>query len=274
VSASGNPGALPIVQEIGRTPIREVIAVKKLVVVLTVALLLASCGDSDPIVAGSDPGGSDGADPGDDLALLPDIVGSWEVESVVVDGAESPAPNSVPGTVVVEPGGISGDAGCNRFFGEWSSTPDGIEVGELAITEIGCLDTSDWFDLLDALSRTATVIADGEARVLRSADGQSSVRLVPSGTLSSVTVPDEPEVEPEAPGTSEPGDAAANDLPADASDYIGLSEADASALAEERGHRWRVSEIDGEPQMLTMDHDPNRYNFAVADGVVIGVRAG
>ncbi|GEM_PF-5389838 len=247
---------------------------KKLLVVATLALILVSCGDGDSTFAGSD--SADGvvdAPDGNGAGLAPDILGSWDVEAVAVDSADSPPPNPAPATVVVEPGGISGDAGCNRFFGEWSSTPDGIEVGELAITEIGCLDTVDWFDLLTALSEASNVTADGDARVLASADGAFSVRLVPSGTLAAVDTPEEPEEET-VPDTSEPGDADAADQPDDAADYIRLTETEAGALAEERGHPWRISEIDGEPQMLTMDHDPNRYNFAIADGVVIRVRAG
>ena len=47
MSTSGNPGALPIVQVIGRTPIREVIAVKKLVVVYWPARWSAQSGFLD-----------------------------------------------------------------------------------------------------------------------------------------------------------------------------------------------------------------------------------
>ena len=62
--------------------------------------------------------------------------------------------------------------------------------------------------------------------------------------------------------------------PPDASDYVGLTEAEAGALADDRGVSWRVAVIDGVPQPVTSDFDENRYNFAVNGGVVEGVSLG
>ena len=56
--------------------------------------------------------------------------------------------------------------------------------------------------------------------------------------------------------------------------YIGLNEEEAGALADDEGRPWRVIEIDGEPQMATADYNEERLNFAITDGVVVGVRTG
>ena len=47
-----------------------------------------------------------------------------------------------------------------------------------------------------------------------------------------------------------------------------LPEAEAGARAEESGYSWRVGEIDGEPQMLTMDYREDRLTFTVENGIV------
>ncbi len=54
--------------------------------------------------------------------------------------------------------------------------------------------------------------------------------------------------------------------------YRSLPEAEAAALAEERGWRWRVVHRDGVDLGYTFDYDGKRLNFSVRDGIVIHVR--
>ncbi len=56
--------------------------------------------------------------------------------------------------------------------------------------------------------------------------------------------------------------------------YMGLSEADAMALAKKNSVPCRVANRDGKPQALTMDHRPDRVNLSVISGVVVAARFG
>ena len=56
--------------------------------------------------------------------------------------------------------------------------------------------------------------------------------------------------------------------------YIGKPLQVAGDLADSRGVRWRVVEIDGVPQMTTKDYRPDRLNFAVRRGTVAKVSRG
>jgi hypothetical protein len=53
-----------------------------------------------------------------------------------------------------------------------------------------------------------------------------------------------------------------------AGDYVGMTLAEAAAQAEVRGDIFRIVEIDGEPQLVTMDYLVGRINASVVDGVV------
>jgi|688.fasta_scaffold51818_4 hypothetical protein len=47
-----------------------------------------------------------------------------------------------------------------------------------------------------------------------------------------------------------------------------LPEAEAGARTEGSGYSWRVGEIDGEPQAVTMDYREDRLTFTVENGIV------
>ena len=76
-------------------------------------------------------------------------------------------------------------------------------------------------------------------------------------TAADVTPPAEPAASPTAPTN------------AAAQEYVGLTEAAAAALAEERGVLFRVVERDGEMLPVTRDYRPGRINAVVEDGVVV-----
>lgn len=57
-------------------------------------------------------------------------------------------------------------------------------------------------------------------------------------------------------------------------DFVGLSEAEATALAEENILEFRIVRVDGEWFGVTDDYRPGRLNFEIDDGVVTVVTLG
>ena len=55
---------------------------------------------------------------------------------------------------------------------------------------------------------------------------------------------------------------------------VGLTEDEATKVAESNGWIVRISSRDGEEFQLTMDYLANRVNLAIADGKVTGVSVG
>ncbi len=74
------------------------------------------------------------------------------------------------------------------------------------------------------------------------------------------------EYDPELPGDPTPGDDPIVDGNGEA--FIGLSEEDAAALADEQGRVWRIGRRDGESFALTADLFPGRVTFEVDNGIV------
>ena len=62
--------------------------------------------------------------------------------------------------------------------------------------------------------------------------------------------------------------------PSDASSYIGMTLEAGRARAEKAGIVCRVVEEDGQKKPVTMDHQPDRLNFAIAAGKIIRVTKG
>jgi hypothetical protein len=75
------------------------------------------------------------------------------------------------------------------------------------------------------------------------------------------------------PLTEAPVPAAAPD-PKKPESYLGLDEKAAGAMADKAGVKWRIIEVDGESRPVTLDHRPDRMNFAIKDGKVIRVTQG
>ena len=57
-------------------------------------------------------------------------------------------------------------------------------------------------------------------------------------------------------------------------DYIGLPRQVAETRAFRRNQAFRYVRIDGEPQAVTADYNPNRLNFTVERDIVVGVSRG
>ena len=56
--------------------------------------------------------------------------------------------------------------------------------------------------------------------------------------------------------------------------YLGLTEEEAVAKAEEAGRRWRVVKRDDQSFPVTRDYRPDRLNFTVKDGKITNVTSG
>ena len=57
-------------------------------------------------------------------------------------------------------------------------------------------------------------------------------------------------------------------------DFVGLSEDEAAAVADENLLTWRVTRVDDESFAVTEDHRPDRLNFEIDDGIVSVVTLG
>jgi hypothetical protein len=80
--------------------------------------------------------------------------------------------------------------------------------------------------------------------------------------------------EPAVPAPPPTEAAATTPDPKKPDSYVGLDEKAAAAMADKAGVKWRVIEVDGESRPVTMDHRPDRLNFAIKDGKVIRVTLG
>ncbi|MEK7954101.1 hypothetical protein [Luteolibacter soli] len=83
-----------------------------------------------------------------------------------------------------------------------------------------------------------------------------------------------PAPEPETPAPPAAGATAPASDPKKPESYMGLDEKAAGAMADKAGVKWRVIEVDGESRPVTMDHRPDRLNFALKGGKVIRVTQG
>ncbi len=57
-------------------------------------------------------------------------------------------------------------------------------------------------------------------------------------------------------------------------EFVGRTLEDAMILAADQGRSSRVASVDGEPRPLTMEFNPDRFNFDLEDGIVVGVSNG
>lgn len=229
-----------------------------------VMLLLAACGDNttdvgtasgdgvdptptDPIPVESDGGIGDGAEP------LPDLADSDPVGEHVITDTDIVSPKvTTPAEVVVNPDSptelwvrfVGGDPNCTAAsVTVVTETPDVVHVELLTgITQ-------------DALVRSC-VAGEFNLRV--------DVALnepVTGKNISWTEMTDGAEPELVTP-----------DLSTD--DFVGLTEAEVEAIADENLIPWRVVRVDGEDFAITMDENPGRLNLVLEGGFVTEVWLG
>jgi len=228
-------------------------------------LLLAACGDDTtevgtasgdaadaPTASESDVDGSDS----DGAELLPeaipDIQEPADMDEHVITDVDMVDPKvTTPGEVVVNPDDpaqlwvrfVGGDPNCTAAEAiVLVETPDEVSIELMTgITQ-------------DALTRSC--VADEfnlrvDVSLREDASGKSITWAQAAGDDPQLVTPD---------------------LSTD--DFIGLSEADAGALADENSIPWRITRIDDEHRIVTMDYSPSRLNFELDDGVVTVVTLG
>ena len=99
------------------------------------------------------------------------------VSGVDVDGWEAVAPS-----LTFEDGQASGSSGCNQFSGSYTVDGSSLELGELAMTAMGCPPPADEVERasMDALQGTAGWRLEGEELVLVDADDAELLRYRPA----------------------------------------------------------------------------------------------
>lgn len=99
------------------------------------------------------------------------------VSGVDVDGWEAVAPS-----LTFEDGQTSGSSGCNQFSGSYTVDGSSLELGELAMTAMGCPPPADEVERasMDALQGTAGWRLEGEELVLVDADDAELLRYRPA----------------------------------------------------------------------------------------------
>ena len=104
-----------------------------------------------------------------EIDRLIDVV--WRVVGLTgVDADEPDRPHEASVTFRSD-GRITGNAGCNGFFGDLDIGDDRVNIGPIGITEMACVDRADWFALFEVLSGELSVVVEGSTATLTSARG-------------------------------------------------------------------------------------------------------
>jgi heat shock protein HslJ len=106
---------------------------RRLLAIAALFVLVASaCGDDAETVTSDDTG--------DDAGTRPSVAGDWILRALSAEGTAVPLPDGEL-EITIELGEISGNLGCNSFFGEIDAADDGtLTIGAIGQTEMACLD--------------------------------------------------------------------------------------------------------------------------------------
>jgi heat shock protein HslJ len=77
-------------------------------------------------------------------------------------------------------GNLSGNGGCNRFFGSYALTGEGLAIGELGATRMACPEPAASFEIsfMDALQSASKATIAENRLVLKNSAGDTVVRLI------------------------------------------------------------------------------------------------
>jgi heat shock protein HslJ len=130
-------------------------------------------------------------------AIPPNLIGKWIITSMAIQG----------GTAVIQPeaeitlyfnsdGTLSGNGGCNNYFGSFELTGqttekgDGIAIGPLGMTEMYCPDYSDQENLyLGVLQKVIAFDIDGSQLALTASDGSVLIYQTPASLVTPPVYP-------------------------------------------------------------------------------------
>jgi heat shock protein HslJ len=130
---------------------------------LLLTLVAAACGDSD----------------GGDAASLES--NAWRLSDLLTEGGELVAAlEEVEVTARFVPGEVTGDAGCNRYFGPWTGDGVSIDIGPLASTQRACEApvNQQEFRYLALLQSAVRFQIDGDRLTLLDGDGNEALVYV------------------------------------------------------------------------------------------------
>lgn len=156
----------------------------RLVLTALVLLSLAGCGgDPGAGAAGGVSGGEGAAEAASDaeiaegMSLEAEIVGrTWALASLE---GEAPVEGSASTMTLAEDGGISGLAGCNRYFGTFTLEGDVLDVSPLAATKKACPPELARHEarFLELLEGARYLRLDGSRLTVTSAEGELAFTL-------------------------------------------------------------------------------------------------
>ena len=129
--------------------------------VALLGVLLSACGDSGEEGASAGPAPFEGT--------------PW----VLTAGLDAPGVEEHAPSVTFEGGKVSGSAGCNRFQGSFTSSGDTLELGELAVTLMGCPEpaASVEEEFLAVFEQVERWRMEDDELVLADADGSELLRF-------------------------------------------------------------------------------------------------
>lgn len=221
---------------------------------IALGLVLAACGgDSTPVATGGEDDGV-GDEPGQaepDADREPSTEEPAAVETLITDGDAVDPRVTAPSEVLLNPADptelwvrfVGGDPNCTAASATLlTETPDALAIELLVgITQ-------------DALARSCMA---GEFNL------RVDVALNESGEGKSISW---------VPPAADEAPVVTPDLSTD--DFIGLTEEEAAAIAEENIIPWRIGRIDGDSFPLTEDFNPGRLTFQIDDGIITSATLG
>lgn len=114
--------------------------------------------------------GSTGASPVPSASTPADPTGAWQLASATVDGVALQLLKDQPITAVIDASSIGGRAACNEYGGRIEIAGDGIRIGELGMTAMGCIPQA-------AMALEAAYVAAlGRIRAIEVIDGKLALR--------------------------------------------------------------------------------------------------
>lgn len=188
-------------------------------------------------------------------------------------------------TAVSDAGGSSEPAAAPETVPSETISPDTVPTDSILVDPPVCDPAADCIDTTLPPEEITVHLSGVQLSLTMVWDVDGTVWLVPAYTFSAadggeftviavdeqfVTLPD-PGLTPEPLPADDPGATVVVDLAAAADLLVGVTEDEASKLAEQNGWTMRVVRRDGEDLAVTDDYSESRVNVAVEAGVVLSV---
>lgn len=123
------------------------------------------------------------SEPEPEMPIAVDIIEGlrWSLVRQQVDGALVDVPQGVTITILMEDGTVTGNGGCNDYFGSYQREGDALAFSDLGATEMYCLETSELeAAYLANLAAVTNGFSTGGTLIMTEADGDPLLEFVPS----------------------------------------------------------------------------------------------